>query len=328
MEKFTVKRTIVKEQPSTDPIAILHPSYMKRFKINTYDYINLKNTVHPLYVSNSSRELEISAQAIGSEHKLSRMITGDEDEYPEDEKTLGKGEIAVDQTCREALVLTIKPRCKVTLLKTGRRYGAKEKLLARLDYQKAIVRVQRNESYFERKTPVVCLCEEAVRSIGADYGDKIEIEYNDKRTTVKCTKLTDAMKEFHDHVLNPSPKTKRKPPTYLEYPEDHGIKSDFSGAEMIHPIFIDTIARDLLDVKVLDPVKIRRDFKWQVLKAVNKLGSISAPIAIPVMVGFAGLEGIEPLSRVVDLIGIFLLSSWLIWSVISSSTYRVSIGND
>ena len=287
--EFIVKRTLVKEQPSIDRIVILHPDNMAKLKINNYDYINLKNTIH---YNDKSKELKISAQAISNEHKFSRMLTGDENEYPDNDNILGKLEIAVDQTYREALALTLKPRCEVTLSKTDKKYDIKEKLLSRLDYQKAVVRVQKNEAYFERKTPVVCLCEDAMEAVGADYGDNLEVEFNEKRTIVKSAKLTVTMKDFHDYVLNPSLGKKREPPTYLQYPEDYGIKSEFSGAEMIHPIFIDTIAREMLGVTELDPVKIRRDFKWQVLKTINKLGRISAPLAIPILVGFAGLQGI------------------------------------
>jgi antitoxin component of MazEF toxin-antitoxin module len=322
-----VKRTIVHEQPLADSIVILHPHNMKRLKINTYDYINLKNTVYSSHdVNNRSKELEISARAIGNEHYLSRILTEDGDEYPNDESVLGKREIAVDQICREALALKV--GCEVTLSKTDRKYGIGEKLLTRLDYQKAVVRVQGNESYFERKTPVVCLCEEIMKAIDVDYGDNIEVEHMDKRIIVKCAKLTENMKNFHDHVLSPSLKPKgqetEKQQSYLLYPEDFGIESEFSGAEMIHPVFMDRIARDLLGVKALDPVKIRKYFKWQVLKTVNKLGSVSAPFAIPVLIGFVGVQTVSDFWRNVDYVGIILLASWLTWSVATSSTYRVS----
>jgi hypothetical protein len=318
-----VKPTHVKKQPSTDPIVILHPFNMDKLKINTYDYVNLKNTVEN---KDKSKRLEMSAQAISTDDKMfSKMSKGDEDKYPNDRDTLGKREIAVDQTCREALMLKVKDACEVTLPTTDRKYSTREKLLSRLDYQKAVVRVQKNDAYFERKTPVVCLCEEILKSINAEYGENIEVEYMDKRTIVKCSKLTITMKDFHDHVLNPNPDAKKE--QYFQYLEDYGIKSEFSQPDMIHPISMDEQARESLGVEELDPVKIRRDFKWQLLKTVNKLGRVSAPLAIPVLIGFAGLPNNEP-SKYIDVAGIILFALWLIWSVLTSSTYSSSNGND
>lgn len=332
--RFIVKPTHVKKHPSTDPIVILHPFNMDELNINSYDYVSLRNTVHYKDKSDEdkSKTLEMSVQAISCRDKYSKMSWENEDYYPNDKDKLGKHEIAVDQTCREALVLKVKVPCEVTLFTTHRKYSIGKKLLTRLDYQKAVVRVQKNDAYYERKTPVVCLCEEIMKSIGAEYGEKLEVEHKNKIIIAKSAKLTVTMKDFHDQVLHPSPVnpgTKRNlyPPyhEHFQYPEDYGIKSEFSQAEMIHPIFMDTIARESIDVVELDPVKIRRNFKWQVLKTVNRLGSVSAPLAITVLAGFAG---VDPLSRAFYVLGMTPLVLWLIWSVITSSNYRISSEND
>jgi hypothetical protein len=88
--EYTVKRTFVKKQPSTDFIAILHSSDMKKLNVNNNDYISLKRSVSD---GRKTKELEILAQVISSEHKLSKMT-------PSDNNALKPGEVGVDQTYR------------------------------------------------------------------------------------------------------------------------------------------------------------------------------------------------------------------------------------
>ena len=52
-----------------------------------------------------------------------------------------------------------------------------ERLLTWMDYQKVVVRVDYNIEFMEHKTPIACLTEDVLTSIGAEYGDTITIEY-------------------------------------------------------------------------------------------------------------------------------------------------------
>ncbi|MGI0010973.1 MAG: hypothetical protein ACREAE_06210 [Nitrosopumilaceae archaeon] len=86
MPEYTIKQTFVTRQPSTDFIVILHPQDMKQLKIRTDDYVNLKNTIHN---KDETIDLEIFAQVIRSEHKLSKM-------NQHNKASLKPGEIGVD----------------------------------------------------------------------------------------------------------------------------------------------------------------------------------------------------------------------------------------
>jgi hypothetical protein len=321
--EFTVKRSSVVKQPSTDYIVILHPYDMEKLKVETNDYVNLQNTVYGL---GGEKKLEISAQVFGVEnYPLSLMTAAYDNEPVTVENLLFEGEAGVDQTYREALGLRLGQ--KVTISKAERKHRPMERLVTRLDYQKAIVRVQGNAAYFERKTPVVCLCDEVMTSIGVNYGDKIEVEYKDNRTVVKCAKLIPGMQLFHDLVLNPQSAQRNKlPERYLKYPEDFGIVSDdLEWGGITHPIFMDGIAMHSLGVGPLDPVKIRKSFKWQILKALNRFGSVSV-IAFSVLLGLL-LEHIQQLSIPVAIgygavIGALL--GWGAWSILTSSGYKTS----
>jgi hypothetical protein len=57
--------------------------------------------------------------------------------------------------------------------------------------------------------------------------------------------------------------------------------------EMIHPIFMDSIARDQLGVDRLYPVKIRKYFWWELLKTLNRFGRVSL-IGLSVILGLMG----------------------------------------
>ncbi len=315
MQQYTIKPTFVKKQPSTDYIAILHPSDMKKLKIYNNDYINLKKTVSN---GTDTKELQVLAQVISSEHKLSKMTSSDPN-------ALKPGEVGIDQTCRESLGLMVGE--KVILSKTNRKYGLIDKLLSRLDYQKAIVRVQANAPYMEHKIPVVCLCEEIVSSIGANYGDRIVVESNSNKMIAKCAKLISSMQDFHDFVLDLSDVSKVKTKLtegYFLNPSDFGIKSErLKQGEMTHPIFMDAIAMHLLGVERLYPVKIRKFLWWEVQKKLNSFGSVSL-IAFSVTLSFLVQD---PSSKILWGWSI-ILGAWGGWSVLTSSTYKTSSETD
>jgi hypothetical protein len=315
VSEYTIRPTFVKKQPSTDYIAILHPSDMKKIKVGDNAYINLKKIVSN---GKETKELQVLAQVISSEHKLSKMTSSDA-------KALKPGEVGVDQTLRESLGLVVGE--KVILSKTNRKYGITDKLLTRLDYQKAIVRVQANAPYMEHKIPVVCLCEEIVSSIGANYGDRIVVESNNNKIIAKCAKPISSMKEFHDFVLDLSNVSKVKAKLtegYFLDPSDFGIKSErLKQGEMTHPIFMDAIAMHLLGVERLYPVKIRKFLWWEVQKKLNSFGSVSL-IAFSVTLSFL----VQDPSSIILWIWSITLGAWGGWSVLTSSTYRTSNESD
>ncbi len=285
---------------------------MKKLKLNNNDYIMLRNIV-----SNGTerKELEIFAQAISSDHKYSRMTFSDPHH-------LNAGEIGVDQTLREALALKIGD--KVILSTTDKKHGLMEKFLALLDYQKAVVRIQANAAYMEHKIPVVCLCEEVIATMGAAYGDTIEVESNNNKIVSKTAKLTTSMQEFHDFVLDRSNSeivNARLTAGYFLDPSSFGIKSErLNQGEMTHPIFMDATAMYLLgfmDAR-LHPVKVRKSLWWQIQKKLNSFGNVSL-IAFSVTLGLFVQN-----PSVILLVWSVVLGTWGSWSVLTSSSYKTS----
>ena len=131
------------------------------------------------------------------------------------------------------------------------------------------MRIQANAPYMEHKLPVVCLCEEMMTAIGASYGDRIKIEsVNNSKINVKAAKLTTSMQDFHDFVLDNSNEEKvksRLTEKYFLHPSDFGIHSEnLRIGDLIHPIFMDAIAMNLLSVSRLYPIKIRKSLWWDV----------------------------------------------------------------
>ena len=242
---------------------------MKELGIKDNDYIKIGNVISK---GEEKKEIEIATLVINSEHKLSKMTSLDKT------SCLKKGEIGIDQTYREALAL--KKEDKITISKTNKRYGLKERFLSFLNYQKAIVRIQANAPYMENELPVVCLCEEMMTAIGASYGDRIKIEsVNNSKIKTKAAKLTTSMQDFHDFVLDNSNEEKVKPRLTANYflnPSDFDIHSEnLQIGDLIHPIFMDAIAMHLLDVDRLHPIKIRRSLWWDVQKKLNSFGSVA-----------------------------------------------------
>ena len=266
---YVVRRTFVKRQPFADFIVIMHPEDMKELGIKDNDYIKIGNVISK---GEEKKEIKITTLVINSEHKLSKMTSLDK------ASCLKEGEIGIDQTYREALAL--KKEDKITISKTNKRYGLKERFLSFLNYQKAIVRIQANAPYMENELPVVCLCEEMMTTIGASYGDRIKIEsVNNSKIKTKAAKLTTSMQDFHDFVLDNSNEEKVKPRLTANYflnPSDFDIHSEnLQIGDLIHPIFMDAIAMHLLDVDRLHPIKIRRSLWWDVQKKLNSFGSVA-----------------------------------------------------
>jgi formylmethanofuran dehydrogenase subunit D len=261
--------------------------------------------------------LEIYAQVISALHSTSKI------------KNLVCGNVGIDETYRNALGLRKGER--VRIVKTKKRYGFKQKLLTSLNYQKAVVRVQQNVPYMEQRIPVVCLCDEIVNSIGARYGDQIIVETKDRSLSVRCARSTEQMEEFHDLVISPP----------LEIPQRNNDAEKFERiyfripwnlltkwgrlaephGDLIHPIFMDSIARKKLNVKELEPVKIRRSFIWETKKKLNSFGALAlfaVSIMIPQIIN-------SPIENVIYLLLLALpLVGLVIWSVFTASEYRES----
>ena len=279
---------------------------------------------------------EESGEKIVTEQKFLRthahLFSINNDLSEINEKKLGKGEIAIDQTYREALGL--EKGETVDIKKTDDRFGVKESVLRRLNYQRAVVRVQQNAPFMENKTPVVCVCEEMVESIGAKYGDNIRIEAKGNKITAKCAKLSSYMTEFHDSVVGRKLSQDEMVKLNAKY-EGTWIKNSFnlltkwgrvseSHGELIHPIFMDQISRKSLDVKPLEPVKIRKSLSWETQKKINSFGGfgmLALAILVPEIVYLHSLGvGIEGF-----VIAIAITVGFIIWSVLTSSKFNTSI---
>jgi formylmethanofuran dehydrogenase subunit D len=309
LPEYTIRPTFVKRQPSSDFIVIMHPSDMKELNIKDNDYVKIENVIHN---KEEEKKIEILGLVINSEHKYSKMTSLDPD-------VLKPREIGIDQTYREALALTVGD--KVVISQTKIRQNLKERFLSFLNYQKAIVRIQANAPYMEHKIPVVCLCEEMMSAIGAEYGDRINVESTNSKIKAKTAKLTTSMREFHDFLLDKSNEDEIKPRLTEKYfldPSDFGISSErLHIGDLIHPVFMDAIAMHLLFAGRLYPVKINRSLWWDIQKKLNSFGSISL-IAFSVTLSLF----IKEPSSYVLLMWNIILGAWGAWSVLTSSLYR------
>ena len=265
--------------------------------------------------------LEIYAHLIGIKHPSSKM-----------KGELEPGEIGIDQTYREAIGLEVGE--SVDVKKTDAKYGFKEKFLTNLNYQKAVVRVQQNAPYMENKIPVVCICEEIMNSIGAQYGDMILVQAKNKEISVKCAKPTPFMTGFHDAIVGTTLSkgeidavNKNYENTYLKNPFNlitkWGRVTEKRG-EMTHPMCMDYISRSLLEVKPLQPVKIRKSLSWQIQKKFNTFGGLGI-LAIAILVPeIIVITSDHPELNFLWLIMMPLIA-YVIWSVFTSSKYQTSI---
>jgi hypothetical protein len=131
------------------------------------------------------------------------------------------------------------------------------------------------------------------------------------------------MQKFHDLVLHPPDDKKQIEKMEATYTTDDPFNSDIILKQLrevdkrIHPIFMDLISRDLLNVKCLYPVKIRRSFWWEVKKKLNSFGSV-AVVALSVVIAF--LDN-DPFSWFLWS-WIILLVGLVVWSVLTSSEFK------
>ena len=321
MIRLNVIPSSVIKQPFSDFIAILHPDKMKELKVHTTDYVVLENIIKTRD-GKKSRLLKISSPLISSKNKLiDKEITN----------SITTEDISIDQTYREAL--GIHTNQSITIEIPKKRMGLDERLLDKMNYQKAIVRVQPNATYMERQTPIVCLCEEMINSIGAIYGDRIVIESYNKKIIVECAPLTPLMQKFHDYVSSPSSDPIKQSDRekeiidYFDVPKNWGLESEvlLSRGDLIHPIFMDYTGRKSLSesnnlIPRLYPVKIRRSFRWDFLKKLNSFGAISLLALSVTAFGILDKPG-EPIFWILSL----LFGFWGAWSIITSSKYKTSV---
>lgn len=158
-----------------------------------------------------------------------------------------------------------------------------------------------------------------------DKCDKISCYMCDKTGHVALDQTCrDALRmEDHDIVVISNP--------------DSGKKEELLH-DKIHPIFMDTIARNSLDVKILYPVKIRKNFSRQFWKTMNRFGSVSL-VAFAVTLGFLGTILTTAKNDLLyswccnasiwmgwlwdlDFAITLFLGGWAIWSVLTPSKYR------
>lgn len=287
--------------------------------------LETKKTKDNLVVG-ETRFMNIDAQVIDTDHPNSLLK---EDEKLSDEyQKLDDNQVGIDQTYREALGLDKGENVKV--IPSRKKFGLIDRIFTYLNYQKAVVRVQQNGPYMEAKIPVVCLCEEILNSIGANYGDKIIIETSNGLIPVKCAQLSNTMLEFHNFILNPPTDSEERikekirfEKTYLISPmnllKKFGRISEKKG-DLIHPIFMDAISRRKAGIKPLDCIKIRKSFGWETVKKLNTFGSL-AGLAIAVMIP-------EILANPNELSFLWFavapLSAMVIWSIFSASKYNTS----
>ena len=86
---------------------------------------------------------------------------------------------------------------------------------------------------------------------------------------------------------------------------------------------MDRASRDSLLVEAGYPVKIRKNFRWQVGKALNRFGNVSL-VAFSVTLGLAGQTSTQQSWLIPDQIATGGLAFWVAWSVFTASKYKGS----
>jgi formylmethanofuran dehydrogenase subunit D len=314
-----VSETHVPVHKYTDYAIIVTEKNMKCLHLKEGHYVTLLN---PCVGSRDGKPLQILARMMTLE-KLNNIS----------ELKLNSEQIAADQTCRDALF--IRPGDMIIISNPHIGPVWNERSLTWLDYQKAVVRVHENREFMEHKTPVACLSEDIMSSIGVNYGDRLEVEYMKPAgaITVKCAELTQRMKELHNGSLE---KSKLAKFSIIKLESSSGAKQQSAlnwsfeyNTRKPSPIFIDEITRKKLGVDVLDPVKIRKKFSWQFVKTMVRFGSVSL-VAFSVTLGLLGTIATASDSKWGQLSGWFwadvvvtcILAGWAALGVVFSSTFR------
>ncbi len=317
MVKVKIRSSNVKNHPYADFIGLLTPKLLKDMNIHPPHYVRINKVISH---QNKQKNLEINVLVVSSESEISNLSSLCKDPLRDDE-------IGLDQTYRESLDVQIGE--EIEIINTDQKFSLKERFLNKLNFQKAVVRIQANAVHMERQIPIACLCQEMIDSIGAKYGDKIILESTSGKYTVKCIPLAPRMQEFHDYVLSPpNDLVERKAlkdkltKKYFTDPADWGLNSIIleESGELVHPIFIDGMTMDALNVTRLHPLKINRSFQWELLKKLNSFGVIS----------LLGLSVVAPfLVEHPDWISLWVwaifLGCWGTWSIITSSKYKTSV---
>ena len=176
--------------------------------------------------------------------------------------------------------------------------------------KKSVVRVHENREFMEHKTPVACLSDDVITSVGVNYGDNIEVEYlsDENKAAVKCAKMNQSMEDrltkrpaiFRMIKAQTGAKEERREmscdcedeslETCAAIEEECGGLSRTTGSkdeDKLPPIFIDELTRTRLGVEILYPVKIRKKFRWEFWKTINRFGAVSL-VAFSVTLGLLG----------------------------------------
>ncbi len=269
----------------------MNKEQMKEMKIKEYDHVILEK---------KQREEQKGT------FKIRSLVISDKDGAVNKEYHLEKNEVGLDQTYREALSVDVGEEINITRSKTKRRI--KEQMLNRINFQNAIVQIHENSIYKEQKIPVICICEEMLNMINAEYGDEITIdaaEDSDKeKTKAKCMPLTSSMKQRHDELID------------SEMDEGNCERKD---SNSIHPIFVDSMIREKLNIKKCHPVKIKRSFRGEFMKKLNNLGSFSMVALSVTMIPLIS----NPEQIIYWALTIFFML-WVVWSTVTASNYKTS----
>lgn len=316
--RLMVKETTGREPKISDFVVFMHPNVMKKAKMKDGRFVRIKNTVRK---SNNAEKIELVMEAPVLSMKrltLSHINQAIQNKNPPGNviPEFTDEMIGIDQTYCDAL--GIKYDEFIEVIPTGRKRTLGDKILSRLNFQKIIVRANMNHTYLERKRPMIGLCLEMVNSIGVSYGDQIVITSGDgrKRTNAICLPLTTSMQKFHDDIVHQHDFDRIIAYTTADRDED-GVTNLQGKKDRIHPIFLDAVSRRRLGISTFHPIRIRRSFRWEILKKLNSLSSMNI-VALPVMLLILS----ENPTSLTYWILAFVLGGWLSWSLITSTTYN------
>ncbi len=276
----------------------------------------------PLGTGKPRKKLDLSIRAVVIDDAHSRSNPG---------ATVPDGYVRIDQTLRQALSLekavveddasAAGPGCSVQLRRVGR-WRWRDTVYSWLDLQKAVVRVQVNRDAMEQFTPVVCLPIRVMARIGASYGSRVVVETADgNEVTAKCLRLDEPMQKYWSGVERGMLSPNDHPP--YGNPPLWKIRSEGSDGDHVAPAFLDAILRHQLgDVKVGQPVKVRRSLQWEIRRKSSELGPV-ALLAVTMLTPQAfdrdRPQGWGLAALLVAIAALVLLG---VWATLAASKYR------
>ena len=292
-----------------DYVGFLHKEDMDQAGIKDGSYVMISNRVR---TADGVVDIRLAVLVFEMTSEILQQLR------PEVSAGFKKGMIAMDQTYRDALGAA--SGTTVSLVRALSNSSVAERLTNVMRFQRVIMRANLNHTYLERRVPMAGVCEEMTTAVGVQYGDKVIVSSpdNTKSIAMICAPLTPSMQEFHDATTRIQGYSKVD--TWIDAKEEDGVPDVSKVVDRIHPIFIDATNRRALGIDIHSPVRIRRSFRWLLLKKLSKVSSMNL-LALPIMMTYLQQDITNPVLWAV-MAG---MGGWLVWGILKSTTYNTKV---